>query len=427
MARWSTPGELHNVLAETRSLYVSACAAEIVELPDMLEDWGLRDATITGLFSPLVNQRSYADAERGLRVRTFLLTRALKQDVARGLVDFCPWRYRMIDRWMQEPGRFDTAIVMLSPPDGNGMCSFGVQADFAPSFLDRVDRVIGFINPHLPATSGHTPFPFDRLAHAVDYDRPLLEMGTRDVDDASLRIATAIVERVDDGATIQLGTGQIPSIVLSAMAGHRDLRVHTGIIDDNILKLLDAGALADAPIVTGTAIGSRLLYSRLADARQFQLAPVSFTHAPGSIASARAFTAINSVLQVDLLGQVSGEAIGGRIAAAPGGLPDFARGAQESPGGQSIIALKALGASGRQDGIVPFISDPAIVTNGGVDAHIVVTEYGAADLRGLSMDKRAEAVIGIAAPERRAGLQAAWDRMHASAFAGNRPRRDMRA
>ncbi|MDF0545104.1 acetyl-CoA hydrolase/transferase C-terminal domain-containing protein [Sphingobium sp. H39-3-25] len=412
----SFSSRLSGQLSATRSLYVSACAAEIDGLPDMFETGGLRDAVITGIFSPLVNQRSYADPDLNVKVRTFLLTRPLKADMGRGLIEYCPWRYAMVNRWLVAPDRFDTAIVMLSPPDEAGMCSLGVQADFFPSFHRSVRRIIGFINPQLPPTHGHDRVPYASLAAAIDYDVPLPEMAARPSDAATVAIATFIGNLVPDGATVQVGTGQLPSEVLVQLSHHRNLKVHTGIIDDNILKLEEAGALSRAgPIVTGTAIGTRRLYDGLADKGRFAFKPVAYTHAHGNIAGVDRFTAINSVLQVDLLGQVSGEAIGGRIAASPGGLPDFARGAQGSPGGQSIIAVRASGGA-RQNGIVPLIDNPAIITNGAVDAHRIVTEFGVADVRDLSMDARAQAIIAIAAPEARDSLELEWRKIRQGFF-----------
>lgn len=420
--------QLAGVLSQARSLYVSACAAEIADLPEILAACGLRDTVITGVFSPLVNQRSYADAARGLTVRTFLLTRALKADMARGLVEFCPWRYSIIDRWLRSPDRFDTAVVMLSPPDADGLCSLGPQADFFPSFHREVKQIIGFINPNMPRTAGHELIPYASLAAAVDYDEPLLEMTLRPADAVSVEIARHIAARVPDGATVQVGTGQLPSEVLAQLASHRNLSIHTGIVDDNILKLEASGAMAAGkPIVTGTAVGTRVLYDAIADVRRFALKPTAHVHAYASIAAANRFTAINSVLQIDLLGQASGEAIGGRIAASPGGLPDFVRGAQDSDGGQSFIAVRANGGGGRFDGIVPIIDDPAVVTNGATDAHLIVTEFGVADVRGLSMDRRAEAIIGLAAPEARDGLAQAWRRLRQQFFGGERLTQLMRA
>lgn len=410
------PGAPHalNILADAARIYVSGCAAEIASAPALLAACRRPDVMVTGVFSPLINHRSYVGAAQGLRVRSFFLTRALKRDFAMGGVEYCPWRYNEVDRWLAEPGRFDTALVMVSPPDADGMCSTGVQADFLPSFIDRVGRVIGVVNPHMPRTAGDTRIRRDSFAAVIEEDVPLPEMVARAPDPVSVAIARRIVDLVRDGATVQFGVGQIPSQVLGRLGDHRGLRVHSGVIDDNILTLEASGALdRDVPVVTGTAVGSARLYAAVGEARRFAFRAVRHTHAAACIAAQPHFTAINSVLRVDLLGQVSAEGSGGRLIASPGGLPEFVRGALAHPDGTSIIAVRAGRSETQPGGIVPVIADPALVTNPAGDADIVVTEHGVARLRGLSIDARAEAMIAIAAPEDRADLERAWSAVRA--------------
>jgi acyl-CoA hydrolase len=404
--------ELGRILGTARSIYVSACAAEIVEAPRLFERYQPVGATVTGIFSPLVNRRSYASPEVGLRVRTFFMNRQLKEHLASGLVEYCPWRYGVIDKWLAEPSRFDTALIMLSPPDSRGRCSFGVQADFLPSFHSRIERIVGFINPRMPRTHGDTSIDYKSLAAVVEYDAPLVSLLLKAPDPVTLKIADRIAALVRDHSTVQVGIGQIPSQVLGRLGGHRGLRVHSGIVDDNILALESSGALDGAlPIVTGTAIGSDQLYSALEDEHRFRFRTVSHTHALGTIAAHKRFTAINSVLQVDLLGQMSAEAKGGALVSSPGGLPEFVRGAHESDGGCSIIAVRARGVSGKPGGVVSVLPSTSPVTLGTTDADVIVTEFGEAHVRNLSFDKRAEAIISIAAPEDQEHLGREWARI----------------
>ncbi len=399
---------LRGILTNARSVYVSACAAEIGDAPDLFRRHPPQDATVTGLFTPLVNKLSYVDPEIGLTVRTFFLTKGLKQHLPTGMVDYCPWRYGMIDRFLSAPGRFDTAVAMVSPPDSEGRCSFGVQADFLPSFYGQIPNLIGFINPHMPRTAGHPTIPYASFAAVVDYPVALKAAQFPAADADALAIAGRIAALVPDGATVQCGIGQIPSAALAALKHHRGLKVHSGVVDDGILTLEAGGALdRDAPIVTGTAVGSRMLYDALSDTARFSLRPVAFTHAFGSVAGTPNFHAINSVLQIDLFGQVSAEGSAGRLVASPGGLPDFTRAALHSPGGRSIVAVRAR-EGGKARGIVPLLDHPHTATCPAADADIVVTEFGAADIRDLSLDRRAEALIAIADPARQASLAADW-------------------
>jgi acyl-CoA hydrolase len=406
---------LGEVLASAKNIYVSGCAAEISELPALFTQHRPSGAIVTGIFSPLVSRRSYADANIGLRVRSFFLTRQLKEQLATGMVDYCPWRYHTIDRWLAAPGRFDTAVVMLSPPDDQGNCSLGVQADFLPSFSKHVRRVVGFINPRMPRTRGDTLIDYASLTAVVDCDAPLMTMLPKPPDAQAVAIANRISELVQDDSTLQFGIGQIPSQVIARLGNHRMLRVHSGIIDDNILPLEISGALdRDIPIVTGTAIGTTDLYDALADGRRFSLRAVSYTHAFRTIAVLKRFTAVNSVLQVDLMGQMSAEGSGGALVASPGGLPDFVRGALESDGGRSIIAVRGKGVAGHPGGVVPLLGSSVPVTVGAGDADIIVTEFGAAHVRHLSIDARAEAIIAIAAPEDQQQLAREWARVRSA-------------
>jgi acyl-CoA hydrolase len=397
------------LLSGAKSIYVSACAAEIDEAPALFRKNEPVNAVVTGIFSPLVNRRSYADPDTGMRVRSFFLTRELKQHLALGMVDYLPWRYRVIDDWLSTSARFDTALVMLSPPDANGKCSLGVQADFLPRFHHRVDRLIGFINPFMPHTSGDTLIDYNSLTAAVDYEVPLKTIVQKAPDVAATKIATAIAALVKDQSTVQFGIGQIPSQVIALLGDHRGLRVHSGIVDDNILALEASGALdRDVPIVTGTAIGTAQLYNELSNESRFSFRSVFHTHNHNTIASLDRFTAINSVLQVDLFGQASSESSGGRLVASPGGLPDFVRGALCSDGGQSIIAVRAKGIAAHSRGIVPLLESPHAVTNTAADADIIVTEYGVARVRNLSLDERAEAILSIADPDDQQHLMQQW-------------------
>jgi acyl-CoA hydrolase len=408
---------LRAVLASAESIYVSACGAEITAARELLHEHRPARAIVTGIFSPLVNRRSYADPDTGLRARTFFLNKELKQHLASGLVEYCPWRYGVIDRWLSAPQRFDTALIMISPPDEHGRCSLGVQADFLPSFFHRIERVVGFVNPHLPRTAGDTLVDYSALTAVVDYDVPLVSLRTREPDAAAVEIAKRITELVPDGATVQFGVGQIPSQVLARLGTHRRLRVHSGVIDDNILTLEQSGALdRDVPIVTGTAVGTAQLYEALGDAKRFSFRAVAHTHAYDTIVRMKCFTAINSVLQADLLGQVSAEGSGGSLVASPGGLPDFVRGALGSEGGKSIVAVRARSFEGHPSGIVPMLGSPSLITAGAVDADVLVTEFGAAQIRHLSLDQRAEAIIAIAAPEDQQGLAREWSRIRARFF-----------
>ncbi len=408
---------LDAILSSAKSIYASGAAAEIAEALALLRRHRPTNATVTGIFTPPLNRRSYADPDTGLRMRAFFLPAEVKRHIGLGLIDYCPWRYGAIHRWIIEPGRFDTALVMLSPPDANGKCSLGVQTDFLPRFHRHVARIIGFINPNMPRTAGEGQIDYADLAALVDCGAPLNTLAQRVPDAAATRITEHIVALVPDRATVQVGVGQIPSQVLAKLVNHRGLRIHSGVVDDNVLTLENSGALdRDTPIVTGTAVGSARLYAAVADNPRFSFRAVAHTHAYGTIVAMKRFCAVNSVLQVDLFGQASAESSNGALVATPGGLPDFARGALDSEGGQSIIAVRARNNGAIANGIVACLGQPGLATSGAVDADIVVTEFGVARIRDLPLDERAEALIGIAAPEDQARLADEWGAVRSKVF-----------
>ncbi|WP_051419713.1 acetyl-CoA hydrolase/transferase family protein [Paracoccus pantotrophus] len=407
------------LLAGAREIYVSGCSAEISDLPGMLGATP-EGASITGIFSPILNTQSYADTLSRRRCRTFFLNRDLRRDMASGLVDFCPWTYTGITGWLGAPGRFDTAIVMVSPPDAEGRCSFGTQADFLPDFYRNVPRLIGVINPNMPATAGVEGIPISRFAATFEYDFPLLEIAAKDQgsDPASDAIARNLAGLIPDGATLQMGIGRVPQAMAAALVGHRGLRVHSGLVDDNTLLLERSGALDPrVPITSGVAMGSGELYDTIRNNPRFSFQPTSHTHSQAVIAAIPKFFAINAAIQVDLFGQINSEGSDGRLLASPGGLPEFLRGADQSPGGAAIIALRAGRSRKGEGGIVPRICEPRLVTSPRYDVDIVVTENGVADMRHLSMDERAEALIAVADPAEQAALAESWAQIRSAGFA----------
>jgi acyl-CoA hydrolase len=414
--------KIETIISTAQSIYVSGAAAEIPDVLPLLRQYGRPEAMTTGIFIPSLNRHSYADPEIGLRARTFFIFPEAKEHLDLGLIDYCPWRYSAIERWMLAPRRFDTALVMLSPPDDSGKCSLGVQADFFPGFRQNVERIVGFINPNMPRTIGDGQIDFRALAAVVDCGAPLTTQIQRTPDAAAVAVAENIAALIPDGATVQAGIGQIPSQVMARLASHRSLRIRSGVVDDNIMALDASGALDPAvPVITGTAVGTERLYRFVDQNRRLSFRAVGHTHCAHAIGGIQRFFAINSVLQVDLFGQSSAESSAGRLVAAPGGLPDFVSGALRSEGGRSIIALRARNAGTTPNGVTACLSMPGLATCGASDADIVVTEFGAAFIRDLSLDRRAEAIVAIAAPEDREALIRDWTRMRKGFFA--RPER----
>lgn len=413
-----TASALADALGPSREIWVSGCSAEIAGLPDLLDEGGIT-GRISGIISPLLNTRSYASPDLGRRARTFFLNKELRTHLAEGHVDLCPWTYTQIMAWLQGPLPVDAAIVMVSPPDANGNVSLGTQCDFLPLFHQRLPRLIAVINPHMPYTLGDNLIPLVRFSAVFEQSQPLLSLSHRAsaADPQIDRIATNIANLIPDGATIQCGIGRIPQAVFSKMRDHRGIKVQSGLVDDDILLLEDLGVLDQARAIrTAVAMGSDALYQRVAHNPRFHFCATDQTHTIAALSAATDFRSINAALQVDLFGQVCAEMVDGRLIAMPGGFPDFVRGAGTAPNARSIIAVQAGAGTKTKPGIVASLSQPAQVTATKTEVDTIVTEFGTAHLRELSMDQRAEALIAIAAPQDQNSLSEAWAQMRNTAL-----------
>jgi acyl-CoA hydrolase len=286
----------------------------------------------------------------------------------------------------------DVALIQVAPPDRSGRCSFGVGVDYIADAVKHARVLIAEVNDHCPATAGAW-IDWDRLDAAVMTSRPLLEAPATEPGEVERRIAAHVASLVRNGDTIQIGVGALPEAIMEELKGHRDLGIHSGMITEGVLDLLEAGVItnrhkpADANLaVTGAALGGRRLFDALGEREDVYFMPVSYTHAPQTLANVGRLCAINSAVEVDLRGQVNSESAGIRLLGAVGGQVDFLRAATVS-GGRAIVALPARR-------IVPELSGPASTSRSDVDW--VVTEHGARSLRGMSDAQRGEALLELA-------------------------------
>lgn len=399
------PADLASVLPQGGRTLVLGSSGKSLLLADAVMRAGgaLGAMTFTGVFIPGLNTRTYL-ANPSCRVETFFMTPELK--AAGAAVTFLPLCYGdILARLRTVP--IDAALFMASPPDGDGRCGFGPVVDFLAELWPRIPLRIAHLNPAMPRTHGEAGVPFSEIAAFAEQDQPLLGFSEAGADAVAEAIATQVARWIPDGATLQTGLGKIPAAVLRALTGHRELRVHSGLIAEAVVDLEEAGALAAGTAVTGgVAIGSKRLYDAVARPT-YRFRPVSFTHSPRVIADIDTFVAINSALEVDLLGQAYAEVGPGGLMSGPGGASDFARGAW-CAGGLRIIALPASAANGTVSRIVAPNAGAGPISLGRMDTDVVVTEFGAADLRGRSHGARAQSLIAIAPPSHRAGLEQSW-------------------
>jgi acyl-CoA hydrolase len=397
------------IFAEFRpglEVYLQGAVGEPLALREalMAEPEALTGVSLTGCFIPGINDFDYAALNPMARLTSFMLPPAFRQSFETGRVVVRPMAYSQIVEALRSGPAPDLAILQVTPPDGEGECSFGPCADFAPLVARRAGRRLALVNPLLPRPRRGPTIPFAALEVAIEVEAPFITAAEPTPTPAQSEIARRVAAMVPDGAAIQTGIGGVPAAALGELAKRRGLRVHTGMVTEGYRLLDEAGALAPhEEIVTGFAYGGAAFVNWACDRCLF--ADANETHGPARLGRVDRLFAINSALEVDLFGQANIEWRAGQLVSGLGGAPDFSRAARRSRGGRAILALPAT--AGRVSRIVPRLTSPT-VSLPGADADLVITERGIADIRGLALDDRAEALIEIAAPEHRAELTRAW-------------------
>ena len=365
-----------------------------------------------GAHFPGINRSDYIGIHPAARQRNYFMLPALRQGFASGRAELLPLDYQGIYRDLAGMEDIDIAIVQVSPPDKDGICSLGPCQDFIPAVWSRARKRVAHINPALPRTRGAFSVRWDEIDIACEAQWDVLVYENGKPTDLQTRIATNVTSLVRDGDTLELGIGKIQSAILSSLKSHQRLKIYSGMVMAPILELIDSGVISGPEsIQVGVALGDSDFYHRTAEDPSFFYRPVSDTHDPLKISRIPNFCAINSAVEVDLFGQVNADCINGRQLAGVGGLPNFVQGARLSKGGRSIIVLPSMSDNGRFSRIVAAISTSCNTAIARQDADYVVTEYGIAALRGLSVHARAEALIAISHPEQRDNLANAWSTM----------------
>jgi len=305
----------------------------------------------------------------------------------------------------------DVALIEVSPPDSHGFCSFGVGVDTTLTAARVAKHVIAQVNDNMPRTYGDSFIHVDDIDAVVESSRPLCALKKPVVTDLQVAIARNVASLIEDGAVLQTGIGGIPDAVLPMLMDRKDLAVHSELVSDGVIPLIEAGVLTGArknfkprKIILGFALGTKHLFEFMDNNPIFEFHPTAYTNDPALIARNDKMVAINSAIQIDLTGQVCSDSIGSTFYSGIGGQVDFLRGASRSKGGKPIIAISSTAKDGTISRIVPMLDPGAgVVTSRGL-VRYVVTEFGVAFLHGKSIRERAKALIEIAHPEFREEL-----------------------
>jgi acetyl-CoA hydrolase len=351
--------------------------------------------------------------EGHIRVNSLFISSNVRKAVNEGRADFTPILLSQIPQALRDPGllRPDVAMIHCSPPDEHGFCTYGVEVGLTKPAAEAATAVIAEVNDRMPRSLGDSFVHVSRLTRIVPVSYPIVEVPMGAPGALQKTIASHIAELIPDGATMQMGIGEIPDAVLLYLQDKRDLGVHTELFSDGVIDLIDSGVLTNAAktihrgkIISGFALGSQRLYDYMDNNPLFEFHPQDYVNDPFVIAQNVKQVAINSALEVDITGQVCADSIGTVFYSGVGGQLDFIYGASRSPGGVPIIALPATAKDGAISRIVPTLKLGAGVVTTRNHVHYIVTEYGVADLFARSIRQRVEGLIAIAAPQFRDDL-----------------------
>ena len=336
----------------------------------------------------------------------------LRKPIAEGRAEFVPVFLSDIPNlFASRRVPLDAALVSLSPPDEHGNCTLGTSIDAAKTASEHAGMVLAEINEQLPRTHGATVVHLSRVKAFVHTNRPIHEVQPAEIDPIEAQIGEHIAQLIEDGSTLQMGIGAIPDAMLSRLGNKHDLGVHTEMFSDRLIPLIEGGVVTNTKkrvhrgrTVTSFVSGSRRLFDFVHDNQLVEFHPCDRTNDTALIRKNPRVVAVNAALEVDLTGQICADSIGAQIYSGIGGQMDFIRGAALSEGGRAIIALPSTAKGGQLSRIVTTLKPGAGVVTTRGHAHFVATEYGIVDVHGLSLKKRAEALISLAHPDFRAEL-----------------------
>lgn len=409
MAAIRPPGRAEDVLhlvEDGADLVVPLANGEPVTLLDAIEANATRWTGVRVHQMHALHDRPYLHGsvrDHLLHVSYFLSAVTRPAFHTRGC-ELVPNNFSEVPRLLRETTKCSLVLAAAAPMDRHGYFSLGTNCDYVAPFIGTVPFFLE-VNERMPRTFGRNQVHYSQVAGWVEVDRPLVEVASSTPSPVDERIGQLVAERIPDGATIQAGIGSIPNALLSGLRDHRDLGVHTELLSDPLIALIEGGVvtgtrkrLAPGKVVTTFALGTQVLYDFLHENPAIEFLPVDHVNDPRIIAEEDCFVSINATTEVDLVGQCASETVAGRYWSSSGGQADFARGAMYSPHGLAFVVLPSTAAGGTVSRIRATLTPGSMVTTLKNTVDHIVTEHGVADMRGRTISERAAALIAIADP-----------------------------
>jgi 4-hydroxybutyrate CoA-transferase len=401
-----------------------ACAEPVALMEAMVDNAAAyRDVEIVHMVAMGSGRYCRPEYAANFRHNGVFLGGSTRKAIEEGRGDFTPIFFHELPNLLRTTLHPDTAMISVSPPDEHGYCSLGVSVDYTKAAAESADVVIAQVNKNMPRTFGDCFIHVSALDYIVEADVPMIELPPPEITDVEKGIGKNCASLINDGDTLQLGIGAIPDAVLLFLKDKKDLGIHSEMISDGVVELVDAGVVNNAKksihrgkFIIGFLMGTRRLYDFVNDNPAIQMMPIDYVNNPVIVAQNDNLVSINSCVQIDLFGQVASETIGPKQISGVGGQVDFVRGANMGKNGRSIIAMPSTAAGGKISKIVPLLDEGAVVTTSRCDVNYVITEYGIAQLKGQTLKNRARALINIAHPDFRKGLVEEFEKRFKCAF-----------
>lgn len=370
-----------------------------------------KDVEIVNMLTLVESPWSTDEFKGHIKLNTLFASKSTRAAVNSGNSEFTTSHFYEIPDIIKNYICPRVSVVMVSPPDEHGYVSFGTTVDYTKGTTDYCDIVIAQVNKHMPRTFGNSIKHVRDFTCFVEYDEPLPEVVGGEISDVEMEIGRYCASLINDGDCLQLGIGGIPNAVCLQLTDKKDLGLHSELVGDGVVPLLESGVINNkrkvvnnGRTVLGAAFGSKILCDYINNNPSVEMHPIDYVNNPIEIAKNDNMVSINSCLQVDLLGQVVSDTIGLSQFSAVGGQVDFVRGATMSKGGRSIIAMPSTARKGTVSRIVPIITEGSAVTTPRNDVNYVVTEYGIAQLKGKTLKERTKELIRISHPKFRPAL-----------------------
>ncbi|WP_027623886.1 acetyl-CoA hydrolase/transferase family protein [Clostridium lundense] len=384
-------------------------AAVIEEMVENKENY--RDVEIVHMVAMGKGGYAQPGMEKHFRHNSIFVGGTTRDAVSSGRGDFTPCFFSDVPRLFRENLPVDVALIQVTPPDEHGYCSYGVSNDYTKPAAECAKLVIAEINNQMPRTMGDCFIHISDIDYVVESSHPIIELKPARIGDVERAIGENCASLIEDESTLQLGIGAIPDAVLLFLKDKKDLGIHSEMISDGVVQLVESGVITNkaktfhpGKIVVTFLMGTKKLYDFAHNNPMLEMYPVDYVNDPTVIMKNSKMISINSCVQVDLMGQVASESVGLKQISGVGGQVDFVRGSNMCKDGKSIMAMPSTAAKGKVSKIVPLLDEGAAVTTSRNDVDYVVTEFGIAHLKGKTLRQRAKALINIAHPDFREGL-----------------------